>query len=543
MSVQGELFRLEPFPSEPRSAAPFSAPLPPVDVHKVIEADIAREAEAVERAAMWDKLRRAAAAKVDQERREAPGACSADWNWLHDQGFFEGPEVAAEISDQDRAFAFSAFGQYLAICKERTGECVPEEDSVRVRAASKELLRQSFDIADRMAAAGFDAYRNTPFALWRYYVHSRHVERLPNFRRVMFIPHVAAQCRAPMLSALEFFLERHVAPRPRFWTFTTGVRVRLSGIRDRAKWLHRQLSLLNAQPFMKEAGAEIVFRSTELGTPETDQYGNRVDGGEIEYDEHGQSYFHVHAHCAVVFDRFLKPAEMSALATKVQAFWPYWFHDDKGGVRDARECCKYVTKPGEMLKLSGAELVELQAQLSRLKLVQPMGALAEEIKEREGFVREASGKWSDAPVNPPRRLVKKRTPEGLVFREVKNWNRHGRRTKTEAAAERVAKLTAKRVGNAAARIVARLTPGFGPSGIVEPRIVVMATHWDENAVRARPEVAQLIRLTAHEWRAGQILKVHVCTPTVGETRSLGLAETLPPPRHVPTGAELAGLSR
>ena len=85
-----------------------------------------------------------------------------------------------------------------------------------------------------MRLAGFDAFRDTPFRVYIIIsVHSGHVEKLPAFRRCMFIPYVAKQVRGPMLSALEYWLERH--------PFCGGSghlaaesRVRLPGIRDRA---------------------------------------------------------------------------------------------------------------------------------------------------------------------------------------------------------------------------------------------------------------------------------------------------------------------
>jgi len=46
---------------------------------------------------------------------------------------------------------------------------------------------------------------------------------------------------------------------------------------------------------------------------------------------------------------------------KVKDFWGHnW--DEGGAITTAREACKYVTKPAEMLKLSPAELAELYRQ-------------------------------------------------------------------------------------------------------------------------------------------------------------------------------------
>jgi hypothetical protein len=503
------------FDPAPRGAPAAASPVPalparcPASLRAKIEADIGREARTV---ALDDYRRRAAlVANPDPERpdreREVTEEERRAFAYCDEIGLFgEDAAAAAELSREDRAFAFSAHGEFLALCKERTGDILPDDVLAKSRARAAEILRQSVEIADKMREAGFQCYRETPFELTRYFVHSREVECLPSFRRICFIPVVAQACRGPILAALEFFLSCN--PFCRFWTFTSGLRVKLSGVRDRAQWLAAKIKELNRQKFMREAGVRIVFRTTELGTPETDESGNVRDGGEIERDEDGQLYFHVHAHCVVeMAGGFIAPEKWSALVAKVGKFWPYWWGEG-GAVRSAKECCKYVTKPGEMTKLSGAELVELQSQLSRLKLVQPMGSLAAEIK-----AREAAGK----------RLVKRETKEGRVFFAVRNWNKHTRRTSAEAAQDAVGRITAK-PARREFRVVSRGTPRFGAAGVAEPVVTVMGIRgtWNESAVRAHPLVAPLIRATVHQFDAGAAMKragaavgisVHTRTPT------------------------------
>lgn len=511
-------------PKPPNQFAPI--PQSPVLLRHRIETDIADERAEAKKRSYFERM---ATACADSQAETNPPHLSRldEMNWCNDHGYYDSPEAGLEISDQDRAFAFSAEGEFLALSKEQTGETMPDEKLREMREAGRILLEQSHGIAEKMQRAGFNPYRETPFGLYRYYVHSRHVEKLPGFRRCMFIPYVAQQVRGPMLSALEHWLEKNL--HARFWTFTSGVRVALSGIRDRSQDLHRRLSELNARPFMRRSGARLVFRSTELGTPETNAQGQVIsNSGLIERDEDGQLLFHVHAHCVVELTKGpLRGKNWERLLKEVHAFWGHHW-DDGGSVRDARECCKYVTKPGEMLKLSGPELVALQKQLSRLKLVQPMGSLAEEIK-----AREAVGN----------RLVRKRTPDGPVFREVKNWNRHNRRTRDEKHADAAAKLL-RREARGCMRVVARQVPGIGPCGVSESRVTVMAMQqWDEAAVRRDPFVARLIEHTANEFWAGFAIRVHTCTPTVGETGSMDFVKSLPPDRGQLTGAELAGFSR
>lgn len=440
----------------------------------------------------------------EKPRLELP-PCDAEIQVVSAAGLHDGDYVQEmlEISAEDRAFAFSAHGEYLAHCMERTGATLPDEELRKKSREAATLLRQSEQIAEKMKAAGFECYRETPFELERYFLHSREREKLPSFRRTCFIPYVAQAIRAPILTALEFFIERNEYCR--FWTFSSGVRVRLSGIRDRARELHDRIKDLNAQPFMKAAGVRIVFRATELGTPETDAQGNTLDGGEIERDDDGQLYFHVHAHCVVEmrhgmirgmskrFNRHGKRmTNWEAFLARVGDYWRDWWHDGSehtpGPIRNAREVCKYVTKPGEMLKLSGPELVELQQQLYRLKLVQPMGSLAEEIRARE----EAG-----------QRLVRKKTPDGRVYVAVKNWNRHTRRTALEKAADAAAKLTPSNA-RGYVKVVSRGAPRFGKAGVAEPCVTIMYKRgsWNEDAVRLHKLVAPIIAATAEKFALG-----------------------------------------
>jgi hypothetical protein len=296
---------------------------------------------------------------------------------------------------------------------------------------------------------------------------------------------------------------------------SSGERVRLSGIRERAQYLHRKISALNAAQFMKDAGVEIQFRSTELGSPEYKENGARTaDSGELERDG-GGLWFNVHAHLIITQKRFLDTEkEWKPLLKRVGQFWGHWWKDgseDKDGkhmsgrIRDHREVCKYITKPGEMLKLTGPELVALNEQLTRLKIMQPMGELAAQMKTRK---------------NPacPLRLVRKSTPDGgSVLKEVKNWNRQNRRTAAEKLKSQMEKLGKKHTGKADVfQIVSRSMPTFGPAGITECSVTVLASRWNETTVRRHGLVDRLIRATWEEFAAGKAIRVHTCTPTVVE---------------------------
>lgn len=488
-----------------------------------------------------------------------------------DAGFYEGPEIGEEVSREDRAFAFSANGAFLGLCRERTGEFQDDEKQAKHERQSAELLQMSEALCQKMATAAdpsavrelcfdfdcdvktarevaprFNPYRqDTGFELRRYYLHSRQVDLLPNYRRIRFIPYVAQALRAPLVSALDFWLSKN--PFARFWTFTSGVRVQLSGVADRAKWLHDKLRKLNKRQFMQRAGVEIVFRSTELGTPETNERGDLVDGGRIEYDETGQNYFHVHAHCVVELTkgpirgmsgkRDARTGEelsnWDVFLGRVHKFWGFRWQDD-GAIQSSREVCKYVTKPGEMLQLSGDELVLLEEQLSGVRLIETAGSLRKEMSERD----EAG-----------ERLIKRKTPDGRVYFVVKDWNKHVRRTRTEEGQDAAQKLTPKDA-RGLVRVISRGACRFGRSGVAEPVVTTLTLRgsWNEGSVRSHALVAPVIRATVHQYfegvarraAAGFVISVHTRTPTVPEVWAERPARPRGKPKQARMGAARAG---
>ena len=288
------------------------------------------------------------------------------------------PYPAKEIHSIGQCLAADL--QYLELAKDETGTTIPEEQITRRAAEKAENLSQSHEIARRLGAAGIAAYREDGFFQWKYWIHSKVWEPIPPFRRICLIPHMAAIIRSQKLAALEYFVERNL--HCRFWTFTSGLRVGLGGLRARIQYLHAHLNRLNVW-LHSRWGMELVFRSTEFGTLEFDEHGNSKakTAGEIEIDTSGEPQFHVHAHCVVRLMRGVIPAEQwPKLLSEVREFWGHnW--DDGGVIANARECCKYVTKPGDMLKLTPEQLAGMFRAVNRLKLCQPLGTLAEEISD------------------------------------------------------------------------------------------------------------------------------------------------------------------
>lgn len=404
-----------------------------------------------------------------------------------------------------------------------------------------ELLAQSHELAQRLEAAGVPAYRHDDTSLWVYWICSGHWEELAKFRRIMFLPAVAAQVRAAKLAALEFFLQKN--PFCRFWTFTSGPRVNLDRLRGRIEWLHQKLNALN-KFLRRHYSVELVFRSTELGSVEFDAAGNALadaKSGRIEQDEDGAPLFHPHAHCVVQSLRgFIPPTVWAQMFADIWEFW----RDDKGNqlnwdggrrgqpgvIRNARECCKYVTKPGDMLRLTPTDLAKTQAALAGLKLVQPLGDL-----KREIAARKAARK----------RLIRQQTPDGCVWRECFDWNKHGpesdweRETagnlseskkmlsETLAAARCVPGQTPVDTNEKPAwcRVFSRMAPAVGPRMVKEPRAIVGGNVFDAATVKGHPLIAKLWAEAfqgfeqglAAEEAAAQVavdsIRVHTVTPT------------------------------
>lgn len=443
----------------------------------------------------WQKALDSAVRAGERKTGAIPGPIPPSSSYQHQiDGDYESiysPNPAMDLEEVER--------EYLALCADETGDTIEDEKQLEIARRRDELEAQSHTMAERLESVGVSAYRETPFSVYHYAIHSRRLVKVPSFRRICLLPYVANSLRGPMVTALEYFLEKN--PFCRFWTFTTGRRCRIGEVKVRLKKLHRRISLLNDQKFMRVAGLRIIFRSTELGTPERSENGE-IRGGDVERDGAGYVMLHPHAHCVVY------PAAGHISRKKwegvLKQVWKFWKHhwDDAGSIGTARECCKYVTKPGALLKLTPDELGELYRQTYRLKLIQPMAQLADEIGLR---------------AEKRQRLVRKPAPngEGRIYHVVRDWNRQPQRTKAEKDIDAALKLD-RRERNDCLRVMSRSVPSFCGAGMKEPRVTILTCLWNETAVRAHPLVARLIRETEDAWQAGLYIRVHTCTPTVRE---------------------------
>lgn len=320
------------------------------------------------------------------------------------------------ISEARRALIEQAEKEFAEDANTETGMSLSPEQYDARRKDRGDLRRQSKQIVEKLRAGGVQAMRDDEFRLWRYFIHTKRWEEIPAYRRICFIPDVAAQIRAPKLAALEYFIQNH--PFCRFWTFTTGERCKVDEIEGRLAWLNKTLGKLNSQ-LRERFGVDIIFKSIEFGSLEKRARGKVATeeeaGGAIEF-ENGEPLYHPHAHCVIYsHEGYLKPTVWAEVIATVNKFWRrggkriHW--DCTGGesgavIRNARECVKYVSKPGDLLKLSTEHLVKLFEVTYRAKLCQPMGILAQEIRERDGHVYEVA------------QFSKKKKPTPRTLREI-----------------------------------------------------------------------------------------------------------------------------
>lgn len=408
---------------------------------------------------------------------------------------------------------------FLEASVRETGNTEPAERIDEKRAEKQKLKEQSMRIAGILERNGVPAFRNDEHNIYIEYLHSGKCEMLPKFRRICFLPYVAAGIRAPTVTALQSYLEEN--PFCRMWTFTNGQRVKVSESREAIKKFHRKLSRFAT--WLRPHGVEMVFRSTELGTPETEEPTEK-NGYGLEKDGSGNSLLHVHAHTLV---RLIDgPMSREAWSGLIQKVWHKWGkHWDAGkSVQKVQELCKYVFKPEEVLSLSESEICELYHQLKRLKICAPLGELRDTIRAR----KEAK-----------ERLIRMPTPDGPVLRSVPDWNRsYSKITELEQARKKARKAgILKPAPFDRPQIISQCLPGYAPgSYIKEPRIMVLAKHRDRMAVLRHPLVVQLADLTRDHWQAAKVLsniRVHTGTPTDQKTESFGfvvdLEERIRPP--------------
>ncbi len=315
---------------------------------------------------------------------------------------------------------------YLEIVAAESGREVPAEIFEKKKAERDLLMAQSIHIAGMLESVGVKAYGESKLTMVGLLTGIE--EPLIDFRNIVFIPAVAKRKRNRMLGDLEYFIQNH--PFSRMWVFTSGDRCPIEAVADRIREVHRRISKLNAKPFMKTAGVTIVFRATELGSLQ------RVEG---------KPTFHIHCHAIIHLGHKLRKEAWSLLLGKVREWWHFHFADARK-IEMAREACKYVVKPGDLLQLSGPELKALHDQLFKLHLVQTLGPLLDQRRVRE---------------DTDQRFHRVKSSLGTELVSVGNWN-----TRPSATVTRCAKPGRDTV-------LATLVPAPYFSRITEPAVIVL----------------------------------------------------------------------
>jgi len=291
---------------------------------------------------------------------------------------------------------------------------------------------------------------------------------LPNTVGKNFIPCEAAKKRARMLISAESWCERH--PHDRFWVMHGPGRMICEELRQTFTQVHREISKLNAEPFMKKAGVRLNLRISEVGgltflrlrssgakieeVVEVSKDGRQnvrlfgrkgtlwVDAGEVETVEHrdgvGRWTFYPHVNVLAHFSKGKidnapgpvdpktgKPTDSKweTFLKNVHAFWP-WGWKECGGLDDIREAIKYAAKPADLRRMSAPDVCALARAVHRLHLAQPLGLLKNEIRERHDHCLKLS-RW------------KNRKTGALFISEMEDCNARKRdRIKTAAETQR-----------------------------------------------------------------------------------------------------------
>lgn len=243
-----------------------------------------------------------------------------------------------------------SFDQVSAL---NTGHESPLSAWLERQGRSENLALQSRLIADRLEAEGIRARDKRPDLVIVGHV-TGCVDEAETYRPIYILPVVAQRERHGMLQAFELFRKEH--PQGSYFRFavvTFGPRIPLRGsLRSSIQKLQRRISRWSSDASARY-GLRVVLRATEF----------TIDAAKT---------FHVH--CNIIFfprKRLSEGVWDECLKWSRGFFGAHWH--DSGLLKEPREVVKYVTKPADVLRLSGPELAWLYAETRRCKLVQPMG--------------------------------------------------------------------------------------------------------------------------------------------------------------------------
>ncbi len=280
------------------------------------------------------------------------------------------------------------------------------------------------------------------------------------YRRIHFLPAVAASLRAELANALDLYLAingRHA----RYAVMTTGQRCTVCDVRSRLVWLHRTISRWHHE-ICAPLGIEVLFRAAELPCDDAET-------------------FHVHANVLYAPSRYLRPREWRRFLRQTRAHFGAHWHDN-GKLEDVREAVKYVMKGDQVARLAASSptvLVALYHQLAGLHLVQGLGPFRD---------------WRRSLADVGQKVIAIHEREGRKLIAVK---RRERRPEDETEASAGARLPASN------RILSFGLPraAFGPRK--EP--VALVENLDLGSFWRDPLVAEHARRALHDWTRKDLL--------------------------------------
>ncbi|KKK75041.1 hypothetical protein LCGC14_2877720, partial [marine sediment metagenome] len=336
-----------------------------------------------------------------------------------------------------------------------------EWDEHKARHAANDAL--TADVAEVLTAGGVNPFRDGEgFALVGL-VSGKFKPTEQEYRRIHFLPTVAASLRAEIANALDLYLALN-GRYARYAVMTTGQRCTVSDVRSRLVWLHRTISRWHHE-ICAPLGIEVLFRAAELPCDDAET-------------------FHVHANVIYAPSRYLRPREWRRFLRQTRAHFGTHWHDN-GKLEDVREAVKYVMKGDQVARLaasSPAVLVALYHQLAGLHLVQGLGPFRD---------------WRRALADVGQKVVAIHELGGRKLIAVK---RRERRPEDEPEASAGDRLPATN------RILSFGLPRavFGPRK--EP--VALVERLDIGSFWRDPLVAEHARRAVHDWTAKGLLPLH-----------------------------------
>jgi hypothetical protein len=457
----------------------------------------------------------------------------------------------------------TATADFLKDSEERTGMGMNPIEYAKQTGKKTKLAEMAREICRRLESVGVQTKRDDGCGLWTYWIHSGIWEEMDQYRRICINPVIAAQTRANTLAGLEYFCQQNEFCR--FWTFTTGPRCTVEEIPERLDVYFRKLSKLNHY-IKKFHGLEIVIRATEFGTLESEtpqsNDGTELNGITFTLTENKETgahsaapLYHPHFHTVVRSTiGYRAKADWVKACEAVRAFWGMKCDFGRKGetnvIQNPREVVKYVTKPGDMLKLTPEQLKAFYDATAGRRLVCPMGTLKREIAARKEAglklrrIRNNDGDWlwvekidhnktlADC-MSPEDRADLDAIAEAEIFateaqasaragggqwvdvgETLTLWD-DGTTHRSEAARALVEGAPVRLKDKPDfCQVVAFIPPAAGPTMRLENRVIVMGNRRDEKAVKRHPLVAQLWQRTVEAWEAGAVISVHTGTSTV-----------------------------